>query len=131
MPRNASNHPTEFELEILKLLWTNSPQTVSSIRDGLAGGGRKSAHTSVITILNIMVTKGYVKKRKLGKSYEYWPVVSESDVSQLMVGDMVNRLFDGSAKHMMLNLLDQEELTEEELVELRKLINRKVREQKS
>ena len=131
MPRQASSFPTEFELEILKILWKSSPLPVSSIRDQLADAGRDTAHTSVITILNIMVTKGYVDKKKEGKTYQFWPIVSEDQISQLMVGDMVDRLFDGSAKRLALNVLDTESLERADLVELRKLINRKMRERQS
>jgi len=130
MPRQASGHPTEFELEILKVLWRDSPLPVSAVRDHLAVAGRDSAHTSVITMLNIMVGKGYVDKSKEGKSYEYWPIVSEADISQAMIGDMVARLFDGSAKQLTLNLIANEDMQEDELIELRRLINRKVREQR-
>ena len=130
MPRHASEYPTDFELEILKVLWRASPQTVRDIRDRLADAGRDNAHTSVITMLNIMVDKRYLDKEKVGKSYLFWPVVTESDISQKMLGDMVSRVFDGSAKRLMLNLIDGEEIGKHELIELRKLINRKVREQR-
>lgn len=131
MARPASSRPTEVELEIFKVLWAESPMPVSDIRKRLADGGRKSAHTSVLTILNIMVDKGYLEKKKTGKSFQYWPLVSEADISQLMLGDVVDRLFNGSAKHLVLSLLDNEDLPEDELVDLRKLINRKMRERKS
>lgn len=130
MARKPSIYPTEFELAILKVLWAESPQMVSQIRDILAQAGRDSAHTSVITILNIMVDKGYLDKRKDGKSYLFWPIISEDSVSQKMLGDMVNRVFDGSAKRLVLNLLDNEDIDRRELLELRKMINRTLREQK-
>lgn len=130
MSRQASEHPTELELEILKVLWSHSPQMVRDIREQLAKAGRDNAHTSVITILNIMVDKGYVEKKKDGKSYLFWPVVSESDVSQRMLGDMVSRVFDGSPQRLVLNLIDGEEIDEDELLELRKLINKKVMERR-
>ena len=130
MARRASEHPTEFELEILKVLWRASPLTVRAIRDQLAEAGRDSAHTSVITMLNIMVEKDYLDKKKDGKSYLFWPIVTEEDVSQKMLGDMMTRVFDGSAKRLMLNLLDGEKIEHDELLELRKLINRSIREQK-
>jgi len=130
MARPASEYPTEFELEILKVVWKSSPQTVRDIRERLAESGRESAHTSVITILNIMVNKGYLDKKKDGKSYLFWPIISEEDVSQQMLGDMVARVFDGSPSRLVLNLIDGEEIKEAELLELRKLINQKVREQR-
>ena len=116
MARHASDHPTELELEILKVLWQSSPQTVREIRDHLAHAGRDNAHTSVITMLNIMVDKQYLDKKKDGKSYLFWPIVSEDNVSQKMLGDMVSRVFDGSAKNLMLNLIDGEDISEQELL---------------
>ena len=131
MARPASVHPTEFELEILKVLWESSPLTVREIRDTMAAAGRDNAHTTVITILNIMVKKKYLKKKKQGKGYLFWPVVSEENVSTKMLGDMVNRVFSGSAKSLILNLLDgEEDIDEDELKELRKRINQKMKEQK-
>ena len=128
MARPVSINPTEFELLILKILWTHAPQTVREIRERLAEQGRDNAHTSVITMLNIMVDKGYLDKKKNGKSYLFWPIVSQADVSQRMVGDMVSRVFDGSAKDLMLNLIEGEEISEAELIELRKRINSRMKE---
>ncbi len=130
MARPASDHPTGLELEILKLLWLEHPQPVRQIRDRLAKTGRDNAHTSVITMLNIMVEKGYLAKQKEGKSFVYWPIVSQELISRSMVSDLVTRVFDGSAKRLVLNLIDHEEVDEAELLELRKLINRKVKEQR-
>ena len=130
MARPASIHPTDFELAVLKVLWQDSPQTVRSIRERLAKNGRDNAHTSVITMLNIMVDKEYLDKNKEGKSYLFWPIVSQNDVLQKMLGDMVNRAFDGSAKSLMLNLIDAEDIDRAELLELRKRINQKMKEQK-
>ena len=130
MARPASIHPTDFELAVLKVLWQDSPQTVRSIRERLAKNGRDNAHTSVITMLNIMVDKEYLDKNKEGKSYLFWPIVSQNDVLQKMLGDMVNRAFDESAKSLMLNLIDAEDIDRAELLELRKRINQKMKEQK-
>ena len=120
MARQASEHPTGFELEILKVLWKHSPQTVREIRERLADAGRDNAHTSVITMLNIMVDKGYLDKKKDGKSYLFWPIVVEENISQKMLGDMVARVFNGSARNLVSNLIDGEEIEEAELLELRK-----------
>ncbi len=130
MARPASVHPTEFELEVLKVLWESSPLTVREIRDAMAESGRDSAHTTVITMLNIMVQKKYLKKKKQGKGYLFWPVVTEERISSKMLGDMVARVFSGSAKSLILNLLDGENIHDDELKELRKRINQKMKEQK-
>ena len=69
--------PTELELEILKVLWERSPLTVREVQEGLASGGvgRELAHTSVITMLHIMVRKKLLRSKKDGKSYLFWPKV--------------------------------------------------------
>ena len=59
MPRAESEHPTELELDILKVLWSESPLPVREVRERLAEAGRPLAHSSVITMLNIMHRKGF------------------------------------------------------------------------
>ncbi len=131
MARAGSDHPTELELEILKILWRQSPLAVRKVQDDLARGvgGRELARTSVITMLNIMHRKGYVKRRKQGKSFLFSPKVTEREVNRGMLGDLVDRVFDGSAKAVVLELLDTADIPADELKELRRLIARKVKEQ--
>ena len=130
MPRKASVHPTELELQILKILWeSESALPVREVREQLGQQGREIAHTSAITTLNIMVRKGYLRRKQQGKSYLFSPKVKQDDVSSGMLGDVVQRVFDGSVKATLLNLFDNTEIDAKELKELRKLIDRKVKEQ--
>lgn len=129
MARPASDHPTQMELLILKILWQRSPLPVRDIRAALAEMGRDIAHTSVITTLNIMVDKKYLKRTQQGNAFLFQPRVSQDDISQKMLGDFVNRVFDGSASAVMASLFDCSEIDEAELKELRRLINRKMKEQ--
>ncbi|MEM7561331.1 MAG: BlaI/MecI/CopY family transcriptional regulator, partial [Planctomycetota bacterium] len=78
--------------------------------------------------LNIMVRKGYLKRKQEGKSYLFSPKVKEASVRKGMLGDVVQRVFDGSVKAAVLQLFDQSEIDEDELEELRKLIELKVKE---
>ena len=128
MPRPQSNQPTELELEFLKILWDNAPRLVREIREELAKRGRDIAHTSVITTLNTMVEKKYLKRAKDGKAFQFSPRVTREQVSQQMLGSVVDRVFDGSAKDVLLSLFDCAQIDSDELKELRKLINQKVRE---
>ena len=74
MPRHESEHPTELELDILKILWRDAPLPVREVRQRLArNGGRTLAHSSVITMLNIMHRKGLVSRRKVGKAFVFTP----------------------------------------------------------
>ncbi len=130
MPRSESEHPTELELEILKILWEESPLPVREVRVRLeADAGRPLAHSSVITMLNIMHRKGFLRRRKDGKAFLFSPKVAKKRVNGKMLGDLLSRVFDGSPSAMVLNLIETADLDDGELAELRKLINRKSKEQ--
>lgn len=130
MARPSSEYPTELELQILKILWDESPLPVREIRTRLAQQGRDIAHTSVITTLNTMYHKKYLKRSRQGNAFLFAPRVVSEEVSRQMLGDIVDRVFDGSAAAVMLSLLDCSDIEEEDLKELRRLFNRKVKEQK-
>ena len=131
MVRPSSIHPTELELQILKILWQRAPLSVAEVRQALACGDarRQLAHTSVITTLNIMVRKRYLRRTRHGRAYLYRPCVARTDVTGRMLGDMVDRVFDGSAATVMLNLLENADIDQDELTQLRDLINRKAQEE--
>ena len=131
MARKRSKHPTGQELEILKVLWECSPLAVREVRAAMAEYGQVLAHTTLITTLGVMEKKGFVVKRKgSGRGYEFAPKVSREDVSQGMVGDLLNRVFEGSASAMVLSLLENEQVDSKEHEELKKAIRRYRKENK-
>jgi BlaI family transcriptional regulator, penicillinase repressor len=132
MAKHVSEHPTELELLILKVLWAQSPMAVREVRDALDAGGRDLAHTTVITMLGTMVDKGQLEKLDpvQGKAFRFAPRIHRDDVSKGMLGDFVKRVFDGSAEAVMLSLFDVADLDAEDLANLRKLLNKKLREAK-
>ena len=132
MGRPRPEHPTELELQMLKVLWEEAPLTARQIRDALAARGRELAHTSVITTLQKMVDKRQLDQLDpvAGKAFRFAPRVTEKGVSQQMLGDLVNRVFDGSAEAVMLSLFDVSDLDEDALKRLRRALNQKVREER-
>ncbi len=122
MPRRASKHPTELELEILKILWAHGPLTVKQVREELAAF-RDLAPTSVITVMNIMVKKKYLAKRKQAGSYEYRPRVAEGDVAGGMLTDVVDRAFRGSTSTVVQRLLETSDLDEAEIERIRAILD--------
>ena len=130
MARSESTHPTELELEILKVLWDRSPLPVRDVRSRLKElSGRDLTHSSVITMLNIMVRKGYLRRNKEGKAFLFMPKVEKKGIAGGLVGDLLHRLFDGSPSQLVLNLLETADLDSGEITELRRLIDRKGKEQ--
>ena len=139
MARPASQHPTELELQILKVLWRDGPAPVRHVRDALAPA-RDLAYTSVMTVMNIMADKGYLRRDKPrrddtapggggagGTAYVYTPLVSEQSTTRGMLKDLVDRAFDGSASAVMLNLIESGDIDDEELKQLRQIIARKAK----
>ncbi|MBL8817460.1 MAG: BlaI/MecI/CopY family transcriptional regulator [Planctomyces sp.] len=133
MARPNSEYPTELELRILKILWESEPKTVRQVRDDLAAEGRDLAHTTVITMLSTMVEKGQIEKLEPleGKAFRFSPLIQRDDVSKGMLGDLIERVFDGSAEAVMMSLFDVTKLDEDELAGLRRLLNKKLREARS
>ena len=127
MARHASKNPTELELEILKVLWRIEPANVRQVRDALAEV-RDLAYTSVMTTMSIMADKGYLKRKKDGRSYVYQAVYRETKTSSNMLQDVIDRVFGGSTKAVMQHLLESSEIDDEELNQIRLMINRKARE---
>jgi BlaI family penicillinase repressor len=125
MTRPASRYPTELELEILKILWRDGPCTVRDVRDSLAEV-RELAYTSVMTVMNIMTRKRYLRRTKDGRSYLYAPRVAEAETKHGLLGDVVERAFDGSARAVMLSLLELGDIDQAELGELREIIEQSI-----
>ena len=127
MARPASKYPTELELQILKALWHQSPLLAREVQHALANLGRELAKTTVITTLNTMVGKKYLKRKLRGNMYLFSPRISEEEVTERVLGDVLDRVFDGSTAAVLLKLFDVKNLDDEELKELRRIINRKLK----
>lgn len=128
MARPASKHPTELELLILKILWRKSPLLARDVQSALASEGRDLAKTSVITTLNTMVAKEYLNRKKDGQSFLFSPRIKAETVSQQVLSDVVDRVFDGSTAAVLLKLFDVQSINTDELKELRRIINQKLNE---
>src|ERR1700742_4876929 len=98
MPRPESEHPTELELDILRVLWRESPLPVREVRKRLElEAARELAHSSVITMLNIMYRKGYLRRARRANAFLFAPDVTEREVTGGMMKSLLNKAFDGSA----------------------------------
>lgn len=128
MARPAAKYPTELELLILKVLWRSAPMLARDVRDSLDEAGRTLAKTSVITTLNTMVDKNYLRRRKQGNTYLFSPRISEQEVTERVLGDVLDRVFDGSTSAVLLKLFDVKDVDDNDLKELRRIINRRLKE---
>ncbi len=127
MARPASKYPTELELQILKVLWQQSPLLARDVQAALATDGRDLAKTSIITTLNTMVVKQYLTRTKQANMYLFTPRITASEVGDRVLGDVVDRVFDGSTSAVLLKLFDVKDVDANELKELRRIIDRKLK----
>ena len=119
MVRRKTEHLTPLELEIMHVLWETGPANVQAVQQKLE---RERAYTTVQTMLNILHRKGKVKRALKERAYFYKPAVSRRQVASLHVGDMVERLFGGSAENLVMSLLETKHLTPAKLARLNKLL---------
>jgi len=119
--------PSKLELEILGVLWEaraneQTPLAVRDVRQRLADAGRQLAHTSVITVLNIMADKKMLRRSKRKNASYFTPVVEQAAVQSQALDDVLNRVFDGSPTQLMLSLLDRDDIHPDSIAEIRRLI---------
>lgn len=122
MARSANPHPTDGELEILRVLWEREAATLGDVCEALRQE-REVATTTVATMLGVMLEKGLVRRRKAARGYQWSAGVSREAAAKGMVGKLVDSVFDGSAGLLVSHLVEGGKLSKDELAELRKLID--------
>jgi predicted transcriptional regulator len=121
--RPKSDTLTGQELEIMKVIWPRGQATVREVYDELRAH-RTIAYTSVQTMMNVLETKGHLKREPGEKANVYSPVRPQQAVVKSMVREFVNRVFDGSARPLLVHLLKEKGLTDRERRELHKLLDK-------
>jgi predicted transcriptional regulator len=119
--RSRSRTLTEQELEIMKVVWGLERATVRDVYETLRAR-RKIAYTTVMTMMNILETKKYLKKRAQERAYVYEPTRPRSEVIKAMVREFVDRVFNGSAEPLLVQLIRDRRLSKKELAELARAV---------
>jgi Predicted transcriptional regulator len=113
--------PTDAELKILNVLWS---QGSSTVRDVMAHLDTDQEYTTVLKHLQIMHEKGLVSRDESGRAHVYSATRDEADTQRLLVEDLLDRAFSGSAESLVMRALSSEEISKEELDKIRDLIDR-------
>ena len=113
---------TTQELAIMKVVWRLGHATVRDVYHALLES-RHIAYTTVMTMMNVLETKGYLKKEKHDRAYRYRPTRPQRTVISSMVREFVNRVFDGAPRPLLLHLVKDNRLTSKEREDLSKLID--------
>jgi BlaI family penicillinase repressor len=112
---------TGQELKIMKVVWRLETATVRQVYEELLKQ-RRIAYTTVMTMMNILEQKGYLKKRQEERAYVYLSARPQKQVIASMVREFIQRVFNGSAEPLLAHLVEDEQLTEQDLEEIRKTI---------
>lgn len=112
---------SESEWRVMKIIWNDCPQTLPEILDRLKETGWSK--TTIQTYLARLVKKGALSTKRQGKGYLYYPAVSESDCQLAESRSFLSRVYDGSLSRMVMGFVKSGELSQEELNELKSLID--------
>jgi predicted transcriptional regulator len=121
--RRPSTTLTGAELEIMHVVWSKQKATVRDVYEALREH-RKVAYTSVMTVMKILEQKGHLKKKQQERAYVYRPARPRAQVLGVMVRDFVDRVFQGAAKPLLVHLVEDERLSESDLAEIRRLLEK-------
>lgn len=121
MPRKKSTTLTDVELRLMTVLWDNGPSTVGEVQNVLPKKDRV-AYTTVLTMMRVLEEKGYLDHEQRGRAFVYRPLVERDAAQRKGVSHLVGRLFDGSPGALVLNVLENEKLSAEDLARLRELL---------
>ncbi len=109
-----------LELQIMNVVWDRGKATVHDVKNALSR--RKPAYSTILTMMRKLEVKGYLEHQVDGRTYVYRPLISQQAVRQGVLGDLVERLFEGSTSLLLTSLVEQNRISENELRQIRKLI---------
>src|SRR6266478_2715365 len=112
---------TAQELEIMKVVWRSGASTVRDVYETLLEH-RKIAYTTVMTMMNILEQKGYLKKSQKDRAFVYQAARQQKQVIRGMVREFVDRVFNGSAEPLLLHLVEDSRVSEQDLEQIRLML---------
>ncbi len=111
-----------LEMQIMNVVWNKGKATVHQVKDELSRGKKKPAYSTILTMMRKLEAKGYLKHDVNDRTYVYETTISRSTARQGIVGDLLDRLFEGSPALLLTSLVEQDRISDEELAEVQKLL---------
>jgi len=122
MNQETPQKPTASELEILRVLWARGPSTVREVYEALREQ-KSLGYTTVLKLLQIMTAKGTVRRNEQQRAHVYEACQPAEETKRQLVGDVLKRVFEGSASELMIHALEGRRTSKKELDELRRLLD--------
>lgn len=128
MKNEKFNKPTETELDILGILWKDGESTVGHVHEKLSKiKTKKIVYTTTLKLMQIMLDKGLVERNSSSRAHLYAAVVDQQAAQKHYVNKMINVVFSGSTKDLVLQALGSAKLSNEDLANIRSFINSRER----
>lgn len=112
----------ETEIEVLNHVWDLGEATVKDVRKRILEN-RQVAYTTIMTVMKNLAEKGYLTYRKDGVTYVYSALEKPEEVRSNLVSNLISKAFKGSPSELVKTLVQNEDLTEEEISEIKKMID--------
>ena len=122
MPRRPSPRPTDAELAILRVLWRRGPSTVSDVHDALSRE-RAMGYTTVLKLMQIMPEKELVRRDESQRAHVYEAQLAREETQQQLLGELIERAFEGSATKLVMQALSAKQASAEELSTIREMLD--------
>lgn len=117
---------TDAEMEIMRIVWESGERvTTKDIMEKLPG----KKVTTILTLANRLIHKGALNAVKIGRSHAhvYWAGISEEEYQKMQTRNFIRSIYNGSTKNLISALFQDENLTKEDIEELRAFIEKQVK----
>ncbi len=121
MPRRPSSCPTDVELQILEVFWQRGPSTVRQVHRALAAE-RDTGYSTTLKMMQVMRDKGLLLRDDSVRPQLYHPAQSREETQLLMLDDLIDKAFRGSAKKLVMRILSADRVRPDELAEMQQLV---------
>jgi len=122
MPRKPSSQPNEVEMSILRVLWDRGPSTVRQVHEALSG--RDTGYTSTLKMMQVMFEKRLLARDESQRPQVYRPAAPEEHTQKQIVRDLIQKVFGGSARKLVLRAVESQKLPPDEVAAIRELLKK-------
>jgi len=116
---------TKRELDVMSVVWEMESATVGEVRDRLSDD---LAYSTVLTIFRTLESKGFVRHEQEGKAFRYYPLIRADDAGDSALGRLLNKVYQGSRELLVTRLVSDENVSPDELRNIRKLLDERLKE---
>ncbi len=122
MARRKNSRPTDRELTILRILWDNGPGTVRDVNEAM-NEDQDTGYTTTLKLMQIMADKGLLRRDDSQFKHVYKPAMTEEKAQKLLVGELLEKAFSGSAEKLVMRALSAKKVSSKELAKIRKMLD--------